>query len=38
MNDLAAAGTSLQLKMEAPQTDRGWGATVWLGAASILAA
>jgi hypothetical protein len=31
-------GTALQLLLAAPPTERGWGATVWIGAASIVAA
>jgi hypothetical protein len=29
-------GTALQLRLAAPETARGWGATVWLGAASVV--
>ena len=29
---------ALQLQLAAPQTERGWGASVWIGAASIVAA
>jgi hypothetical protein len=31
-------GTALQLQLVAPQTERGWGASIWIGAASIVAA
>ena len=31
-------GTALQLQLAPPQTKRGWGASVWIGAASITAA
>ena len=30
-------GTALQLRLAAPQTPRGWGAQVWIGAASVVA-
>ena len=29
-------GTALQLRLTAPQSERGWGATVWLDKASIV--
>ena len=29
-------GTALQLRLAAPQTARGWGATVWLGAVTVV--
>ena len=29
-------GTALQLRLAPPPTARGWGATVWLGAASVV--
>jgi hypothetical protein len=29
-------GTALQLRVTAPQSERGWGATVWLDKASIV--
>ena len=30
------SGVFWQLEIAAPQTERGWGATVWIGAASIV--
>ena len=31
-------GTALQLRLAVPQSERGWGGTVWVGSASVVAA
>ena len=30
-------GTALQLRLAVPQSERGWGGTVWVGSASVVA-